>query len=191
MGNIKEASTGVVDMFMIYQFIKRLATPFNKWEAFKTGVIDARGNIKIIERKRTPQQKRSFKIFDLLVLRLKKLLEKIPGGRTRLASYAAALMLIKEDWENKSEQEILHESNDTFIDYLRLYKLDTYNRALEEMPTVSMGSGAIAGGGVNGPDDVKVAKKARKKYKQWNKEEAENYHMGIQTYVNQKFNGMF
>ena len=42
MGNIKEASTGVVDMFMIYQFIKRLATPFNKWEAFKTGVIDAR-----------------------------------------------------------------------------------------------------------------------------------------------------
>ena len=49
MGNIKEASTGVVDMFMIYQFIKRLATPFNKWEAFKTGVIDARGNIKILE----------------------------------------------------------------------------------------------------------------------------------------------
>ena len=178
-------------MFMIYQFIKRLATPFNKWEAFKTGVIDARGNIKIIERRRTTKQKQSFKIFDLLVLRLKKLLEKIPGGKTRLASYAAALMLIKEDWENKTEQEILHESNDTFIDYLRLYKLDTYNRALEEMPTVNMGSGNIAGGGVNGPDDVKVAKKARKQYKQQNKEDAENYHMGIQTYVNQKFNGMF
>ena len=161
MGNIKEASTGVVDMFMIYQFIKRLATPFNKWEAFKTGVIDARGNIKILERRRTNQQKQSFKIFDLLVLRLKKLLE------------------------------ILHESNDTFIDYLRLYKLDTYNRALEEMPTVNMGSGNIAGGGVNGPDDVKVAKKARKHYKQQNKEDAENYHMGIQSYVNQKFNGMF
>ena len=190
MGNIKEASTGVVDMFMIYQFIKRLATPFNKWEAFKTGVIDAKGNIKILERRRTTQQRNSFKIFDLLVLRLKKLLEKIPGGRTRLASYAAALMLIKEDWGNKSEQQILHESNDTFIDYLRLYKLDTYNRALEEMPTVNMGSGNIAGGGINGPDDVKVAKKARKVYKQQNKEDAENYHMGIQAYVNQKFNGI-
>ena len=68
MGNIKEASTGVVDMFMIYQFIKRLATPFNKWEAFKTGVIDARGNIKILERRRTNQQKQSFKIFDLLTI---------------------------------------------------------------------------------------------------------------------------
>ena len=67
MGNIKEASTGVVDMFMIYQFIKRLATPFNKWEAFKTGVIDARGNIKVIERRRTTKQRKLFSNFPLLV----------------------------------------------------------------------------------------------------------------------------
>ena len=93
--------------------------------------------------------------------------------------------------EDKSESDILSESNDTFIDYLRMFKLNKYARALEEMPTVSMGSGAIAGGGINGPDDVKVSKKARKKYKSANKEEAENYHMGIQAYVNQKFNGMF
>ena len=45
------------------------------------------------------------------------------------------------------------------------------------MPTVSMGSGAIAGGGINGPDDVKVSKKARKKYKNQNKMDAEDYHM--------------
>jgi len=191
MTQIKEASTGVVDIFVVYQFIKRLATPFNKWEAFKSGVIDASGNIKIPQNRRNTKQKLSFKIFDLLVLRLKKLLAIIPGGRTRLASYAAALMLIKEDWETKTEQEIIHESNDTFIDYLRLYKLDNYTRALEEMPTNAMGSGAITGGGVNGPDDVLVAKKARKKYKEQNVEDAANYHMGIQTYVNQKFNGLF
>ena len=69
MGNIKEASTGVVDMFMIYQFIKRLATPFNKWEAFKTGVIDARGNIKVIERKRTTKQRNSFRTVSYTHLR--------------------------------------------------------------------------------------------------------------------------
>ena len=99
-------------------------------------------------------------------------------------------MLIKEDWENKTEQEILHESNDTFIDYLRLYKLDTYNRALEEMPTNSMGAGNIAGAGVNGPDDVKMAKKARKRYKTQNKIDAANYHGGLQHYVNMRFNGI-
>ena len=54
-----------------------------------------------------------------------------------------------------------------------------------------MGSGAIAGGGINGPDDVKVAKKARKNYKSKNKQEAEDYHMGIQAFVNNKFNGTY
>jgi len=189
--DISEASTGVVDIFMIYQFIKRLATPFNRWDAYKSGVIDQRGNIKVLERRRDRKQKESFKIFDLLVLRLKKLLEKIPGGKTRLASYAAALMLIKEDWSAKSESQVIQESNGTFADYLRLYKLDDYAKALEEMPTNSMGAGNIAGGGINGPDDVKVTKKKAKSYKQMNKKDAANYHSGIKTYVNSKFNGMF
>ena len=39
------ASTGVVDLSVVYQFIRRLATPFIKWEAYKTGVINERGDI--------------------------------------------------------------------------------------------------------------------------------------------------
>ena len=31
---MSEASSNAVDIFMIYQFIKRLATPFNKWPSF-------------------------------------------------------------------------------------------------------------------------------------------------------------
>ena len=37
------ASTGVIDIYLVYQFLRRLATPFTKWEAFKTGVIDKEG----------------------------------------------------------------------------------------------------------------------------------------------------
>ena len=58
------------------------------------------------------------------------------------------------------------------------------------MPANSMGGGAIAGGGINGPDDVKVAKKARKRYKTNNKREAEDYHGGLKAFVNMKFNGL-
>ena len=88
-------ATGVVDIFMVYQFLKRLATPFEKWDAFKEGVIDKQGNIILKKRERkTPEQKKSLKIFDVMILRLKRLLGKIPGGKTRLASYAAALWLI-------------------------------------------------------------------------------------------------
>ena len=39
------AKTSAVDLFVVYQFIKRLATPFNKWDAFKSGVINQRGDI--------------------------------------------------------------------------------------------------------------------------------------------------
>ena len=183
------ASTGVVDLFVVYQFIRRLATPFNKWEAFKTGVIDARGNILVKPGMRDKKQLDSFKIFDVMILKLKRLLEKLPGGKTRLASYAAALFLVKEDWANKTETEILTESNDQYLDYIRLYKLDHYKRALEEMPTNSAGAGNVAGMGVNGPNDVKVPK--RTSYKKKNKKEAEDYHAGIKAYVNQRFSGMY
>lgn len=184
------AKTSAVDMFVVYQFIRRLATPFNKWDAYKEGVIDDKGNIKVKPRDRTPAQNRAFKVFDVMILKLKKIMEKVPFGRSRLASYAAALYLIREEWDQKTEQQILSESAEDFTDYIRVYRLDNYKRALEEMPTNAMGSGAVAGGGVNGPDDVKMAKKARKKYKTQNKIDAGNYHGGLQHYVNMKFNGI-
>ncbi len=184
------AKTSAVDMFVVYQFIRRLATPFSKWDANKSGVIDNNGNIIVKPRDRTPAQNRSFKVFDVMILRLKKILEKVPFGRSRLASYAAALYLIKEDWDKKSEDQILSESAEEFTDYIRIYRLDNYKRALEEMPTNAAGSGAVAGMGINGPDDVKVSKKKKFKYKQQNKVDATNYHSGIKDYVNRRFNGI-
>ena len=34
----------LVNAFVIYKFIKLLVTPFNKTDAFKLGIIDAKGN---------------------------------------------------------------------------------------------------------------------------------------------------
>lgn len=181
------ASTSAVDLFVVYQFIKRLATPFNKWEAYNTGVIDERGNILVGPNERDIPQQASFKIFDVMILKLKRLLEKVPFGKTRLASYAAALYLVKEDWEHKSEHQILSESNEHFADYIRLYRLENYSKMLEEMPTMAAGSGAIAGMGVNGPNDVKVPQSKRLKYKLKNRQEAEDYHAGLKSYINQRF----
>mgnify|MGYP006081804203 CR=1 FL=1 len=177
------AGTSAVDLFVVYQFIKRIATPFAKWEGYKAGVIDDRGNIKVKPKDRDQTQKNSFKTFDVMVLKLKRLLEKIPGGKTRIASYAAALWLIKEDWETRSEEQILSEGNDSYIEYLRLYKLENYNKMLEDAPTNAIGSGAIAGGGYNGIDDVKVSKKKKKNYKVMNKIDA--------AAMNAKFATMF
>ncbi len=95
------ASLGVFDTVLVYNFIKRLTLPFNKWDAFKQGVINDKGDIILPPKERNPQQKKSFKVYDLMLLKLKKLLAKIPGGGSRFATFSAALFLILEDLDNK------------------------------------------------------------------------------------------
>lgn len=100
---------GVVDLFLIYSFIKKLVTPFDQWEAFKQGVIDKDGNILIKKKDRNKlDQRRSLGYFDVLILNLKKLLGKIPGGKSRIATFAAALYLIRES--KNPESPLLSES---------------------------------------------------------------------------------
>jgi len=87
---------GVVDLAAIYMFLKRLVTPFDQWDAYKTGLIDKNGKVIVDKADRTPEQNKSFGYFDRLVANLKKLLGKIPGGKSRIASFAAALLLLRE-----------------------------------------------------------------------------------------------
>ena len=163
-------ATGVVDVFMVYQFLKRLATPFEKWDAFKEGVIDKEGNIILKKNRRNQNQKKSLKIFDVMILRLKRLLGKIPGGKTRLASYAAALWLIKEDWQSRSEEQLLSEGitdlDVDFLDYMREARNKKFQEFItqisnEEAPANAAGGGNVAGLGVNGPSDVKVSRNVK------------------------------
>jgi hypothetical protein len=87
----------VVDLFLVYQFIRRLATPFTKWQAYKLGIIDDKGNNLIKSKDFTnSRQRKAWGVFDRMIANLKKLLAKVPGGSSRFATYAAALFLIKE-----------------------------------------------------------------------------------------------
>ena len=90
------ASTAI-DAFITFRFLKLLVTPFNKTEAFKLGIINERGKVlkkyKTLER---IEERQAYTILHRLVFNIKKLIEKVPGGKSRLASYAAALFLIKE-----------------------------------------------------------------------------------------------
>jgi hypothetical protein len=82
------------DLLLVYQFIKRLTTPFKESDAFKLGIIDDKG--KKLKSPESTEEHNAYGYFDRLVFNIKKLLEKLPGGKSRLASYAAALFLIKE-----------------------------------------------------------------------------------------------
>ena len=86
-----------IDAFITFRFLKLLVTPFDKTEAFKLGIINNRG--KVLKRYKTLErieERQAYTILHRLVFNIKKLIEKVPGGKSRLASYAAALFLIKE-----------------------------------------------------------------------------------------------
>jgi hypothetical protein len=100
---------GVVDLAAIYMFLKRLVTPFDQWDAYKTGLIDKNGKVIVSKADRTPEQNKSFGYFDRLVANLKKLLGKIPGGKSRIASFAAALLLLREKNIDPDDIEYLEE----------------------------------------------------------------------------------
>ena len=126
----------LVDLYLVYRILRLFTTPFGEWDAYKTGVIDDEGNIVIPSDKRTLAQDDSFTKFDLLILKLKRVLEKLPFGKTKLASYAAALFLLKE--EKNIKEETLEEQ---FLDY---YNGKTYlSEGIEE--DIANVTGGIAG----------------------------------------------
>jgi hypothetical protein len=118
-----------VDLFVTYRFLKLLTTPFNKTDAFKFGIIDKDGNrIKnedgSVEVLRTPDEKGAYTILHKLIFNIKKLFAKVPGLRTKVGTYAAALFLLKDTFKEHVEDPDIFEKE--FMKYLKEegYELD-------------------------------------------------------------------
>jgi len=141
----------IVDTFVTYHFIKRLATPFEKWDAFKYGIIDKDG--KVLRKSntlKTQEEKNSWRYFDRMVANLKKLLGTIPGGKTRIASYAAALLLLREQ---KSLEELDDGELNIVLENMLPNYINMVNTSLNEegeaaAPANNVGGGKIAALGV-------------------------------------------
>lgn len=166
----------IVDLYLVYSFIKRLTTPFTEWPAFTLGIIDADGNILKKRKDLTGTEKDAFGVYDLMILRLKKLLGKVPGGQSRISSYAAALWLIKES-KNLGEtiddmsDEILEESFNSYLDYTQQhYDVNQkFEKMLEDAVVNSAGGGAIAGIGVGPQGEPGVSKAAQRRIQKKNR----------------------
>ena len=87
-----------IDLLITYRVIKMLVTPFEKTDAYKYGIIDKNG--KVLRKNKTltvAKEKDSYTILHRFVFNLKRLINLIPGGKSKLGTYAAALgLLLKE-----------------------------------------------------------------------------------------------
>ena len=100
----------IIDTLIVFRILKLLTTPFNKQKAFKFGFIDKDGKrIKKLpdgsdNKPSSKLEKSSYTFLHRLVFNLKKIIEKVPFGKTQFASYAVALALLKEHCELTDDQ---------------------------------------------------------------------------------------
>ena len=102
MGIISAAA----DTYYTYRFIRTLVTPWNETEAYQNGIVDENGKVlKKSSQLKTTAEKSSYTLFHRLVFNLKRIMEKLPFGKYKLASFAAAMFLLKEE-TNLSEKQL-------------------------------------------------------------------------------------
>ena len=86
------------DTFITYKIISNLVTDWEDFPAFDHGIIDKDGKLlRKSSQLKTKDEKESYTLFHRLIFNMKRLIQKLPGGKYKLASYAAGLFLIKEE----------------------------------------------------------------------------------------------
>ena len=127
-----------IDLFVTYRFLRLLTTPFEDTDAFKFGIIDEKGNR--IKKKgstkpevelATSELKKSYSILHKLVFNIKKIFNKVPGLRTKVGTYAAALFLLKDTFKESVDDPDMFEKE--FIKFLKENDIELDNEISEEV----------------------------------------------------------
>ena len=84
-----------VDSLITYRILKLLVTPFDKTDAYKLGIIDAKGKeLKRMRELNSVNERDAYTLLHRLVFRIKKIIEKVPIDNKKILSLAAAYALI-------------------------------------------------------------------------------------------------
>ncbi len=129
----------VLDTVFTYKLLKLVTTPWKKHAGYKLKILDDTGKLLIPYSEMNDEQKSTYNTFYRMGVNMKRFLEKIPGGKTRIGSYSAALWFLQEQLHN-----------------------DRFNFLYEEMANVAPGSD---GSGVPTVEKPLTKKKLKKKKK--------------------------
>ena len=101
-----------------------MVTPFEKTDAYRLGIIDADGKRILVPGTtnkptplRTVEEKSAYTVLHKLVFNIKKIFAKVPGLRTKLGTYAAALFLLKDTFKESVDDPDIFEKE--FMKYLK------------------------------------------------------------------------
>lgn len=161
-----------VDSVIAYRILRLLVTPFEATDAFALGIIDAKGKeLKKMSQLNTVEERDAYSILHRMIFRIKRIIEKVPVESKKIATYAAALSLIKEHYNSKQEplnleSKFLDSINKTHIDEIMVCEqffsktnTKTFKQYMEDAPA----NNAAATPGIAGftPETLGVKKKPK------------------------------
>ena len=127
-----------IDLFVTYRFLRLLTTPFKDTDAFKLGIIDEKGNRVRLPKSTKPaielstsELKGAYTILHKLVFNIKKLFNKIPGLRTKVGTYAAALFLLKDTFKESVDDPDMFEKE--FVKFLKENNIELDDEISEDV----------------------------------------------------------
>ncbi len=167
-----------VDSIIAYRIIRMLITPFEETDAYRLGIIDAKGKeLKKMRQLNTTQERDSYTILHRMIYRIKRIIEKVPAENKRLLNFAAALSLVKEQYEANHEpielellfldrlKKDLTEEIDIVNKYFNTRQTLTFKQFMEEGETGVPANNAVATPGIDGFTPETIGVKKRKKIK--------------------------
>ena len=114
MQQLNEAK--LVDNLIALRMLRLFTVKYEDTQAYKLGIINEKGEQLIKMRNFvTNDQGNAYTLLHRLVFRLRGLLEKVPFVKSRLANYAAALLLVREKIVKEEE---FFESDDVLLEKL-------------------------------------------------------------------------
>ena len=135
-----------IDSVIALRILRLLTQPFDQTDAYKLGIIDEKGKeLKRMSQLNTVKERDAYTILHRMVFRLKKIVEKVPIESKKLASYAAALALVKEQVQlNKEPIDLeslyidklntdLSEETKLILEYSKNNYTLTFKQFLDEM----------------------------------------------------------
>ena len=127
-----------IDLFVTYRFLRLLTTPFEKTDAYKLGIIDEKGNRIMQDKAKKPvvplvstQEKNAYTILHKLVFNIKKIFNKVPGLRSKVGTYAAALFLLKDTFKESVDDPDMFEKE--FVKFLHENEIELDDTISEEI----------------------------------------------------------
>lgn len=165
----------LIDNLVAYRVLSMLVKPFVDTDAYKLGIIDSKGkNLKRSSLLNTDKERNAYTYLHRLVFNMKKIINKLPGGESKLKSLVSAYFLIKEYYQ-KNDRSIsmmeekfnkLMESNALLAEELLV--VEKYMKELEEDGEGGGAAPTNSTGAAVSTDMPVVKKKDLNKYKQMN-----------------------